>query len=511
MNNEQAARIPGNQTAKRKYYILLFALFFISYAYFFQGGGWNQNIRVCLTRAIIHEHSLIVDRYKEDTREMAFVNSGDWAYYNGHYYCNKSPGLSLLAVPPFAIAEACLKYLFPGDPERQVLFSTYFSNLTTVVPMSALLGVLIFHVFHYFFGMRPGTALVSALCFGFGTLAFPYSTAFYCHQPAAFCSFCSFVLAMHMRHDRSQQKNGIALLAGLFAGLGVLIEPSAIYLLGAVLLYLGYFKSCRQYIPLFILGCIPSALVQGYYNFSCFGSPLASSYNYSNNLVMWKVNGKLFGIPTVHSLLELLIFPYRGMLVSSPILLLSLPGAVFLFREKTWRSEAVMCSVIYLFFILFTASFYAWHGGSAPGPRYLLPAYPFIFLLAGFSLRRIPYLFATAGIASILINLAITVIAIEIPRDIQNPLINVVLQNILAGRVSINPVPFSHFCNYPDIYKLAQIATWPMIQNNNSFNLGELLFPHRLVSIVPLLCFWLIWGVWWVKSASKVDIKSKKG
>jgi 4-amino-4-deoxy-L-arabinose transferase-like glycosyltransferase len=504
MSNEQAARIPENQTATGSYYVLLFVLFFISYAYFFQGGGWNQNIRICLTRAIIHEHSFIVDRYKEDTREMAFVNSGDWAYYNGHYYCNKSPGLSLLAVPPFAIAEFCLRYLFPGDPERQVLLSAYFSNLTTVVPMSALLGVLMFHVFQYFFRMRPGTALLAALCFGFGTLAFPYSTAFYCHQPAAFCSFCSFVLAMHMRHDRSRGKNGMALLAGFSAGLGVLIEPSAIYLLGAVLLYMGYFKTCRPYIPLFILGCIPSALVQGYYNFSCFGSPLASSYNYSNDLVMWKVQGKLFGIPTIQTLLELLILPYRGLFVSSPVLLLSLPGALFLFRKKTWRAEAVACMAVSLFFILFTASFYAWNGGSAPGPRYLLPAYPFIFLLAGFSLSRVPYLFAAAGIASLLINLAITVIAIEIPREIQNPLIDVVLKNILAGRVSINPVPFSHFSSYPDIYQLAKIETWPLIQNSNSFNLGELVFPHRPVSIVPLLCFWLLWGFWWVKTQRRL-------
>jgi len=86
----------------------------------------------------------------------------------------------------------------------------------------------------------------------------------------------------------------------------------------------------------------------------------------------------------------------------------------------------------------------------------------------------------------------------------------VVLKNILAGRVSINPMPFSHFSNYLDIYKIAKIETWTSIQNSNSFNPGELLFPHRLVSIVPLLCFWLIWGVWWVKSTSTVDIKSKK-
>ena len=295
-----------------------------------------------------------IDSYREDAREMAFVNSGDWAYYNGHYYCNKSPGLSLLAVPPFALAEFCLRFLFPNEPERQVLLSAYVSNLTTVVPMSALLGVLMFHVFSYFFGLGQGAALLSALCFGFGTLAFPYSTAFYCHQPAAFCSFGSFVLAMHMRHDRSERKKGMALLAGFLAGLGVLIEPSAVYLLAAVLLYMGWFKQCRPYLVLFMLGCIPSALVQGYYNISCFGNPLALSYNYSNDLVMWKVQGKLFGIPEGSTLLQLLIYPYRGLFISSPILLLGLPGAVYSLPGKAvaGRSGHLCCrfSVFYRFY-----------------------------------------------------------------------------------------------------------------------------------------------------------------
>jgi hypothetical protein len=62
--------------------------------------------------------------------------------------------------------------------------------------------------------------------------------------------------------------------------------------------------------------------------------------------------------------------------------------------------------------------------------------------------------------------------------------------------VSINPVPFSHFEQY-DIYKLADIKNWNAIINNNSFNLGELLFPHSVLSLVPLLLFFVVWGWWW--------------
>jgi hypothetical protein len=223
---------------------------------------------------------------------------------------------------------------------------------------------------------------------------------------------------------------------------------------------------------------------------------------------MWKVEGRMFGIPKINSLLQLLVYPYRGLFVSSPILLLGIPGAMLLFRNKTWRAEAVTCTTVSLFFIIFIASFHAWHGGSAPGPRYLLPAYPFMYLLAAFLVSRAPYLFAAAGSASIIINLAITIVAIEIPREIHNPLITVVLKNIMAGRVSVNPVPFSHIAAYPNIYDLADIKQWQNILNMNSFNLGEIFFPYSLMSVIPLLCFWLLWGFCWAKSSAGSGAKN---
>ena len=67
--------------------------------------------------------------------------------------------------------------------------------------------------------------------------------------------------------------------------------------------------------------------------------------------------------------------------------------------------------------------------------------------------------------------------------------------------VSINPVPFSNFKSYPAIYELAMIETWT--PNFNSFNLGEIIFPHSLASILPLICFWVIWGYWLRKKMPK--------
>jgi hypothetical protein len=492
------------------WYLSIFLLFFLTYGYFFQGGGWNQNGRICLTRAIIDYGTFSINNYREDSPSMKFVNTGDWAFYNGNYYCNKSPGLSLLAVPSFACAQYVLKHVVRAQPEQQVLYSAYVSNLCTTVIMASLLCVLLFYTCNCLLHLSIGSSLLMTLFYGLGTLAFPYSTALYCHQPAAFCSFAALVLAMCIQHSTSQKKHFLALLGGFSGGMGVLIEPSCIYLTGAIMLYLAFFRETRRYIPLFIAGCIPPGLIQAFYNFMCFGSPLASSYAYANDLVMWKVNGKLFGIPHFDTIIQLLISPYRGIFFSSPVLLMAFPGAIFLLKSSTWRAEAVLCAVGSLCLFIFIASFHAWHGGWAPGPRYLLPAFPWFFLLAALALKIFPKTFIIIGFISIVINLSITVVGIEIPGEIKNPLMEVVFKNIVAGNVAINPLPFSNFTAYPDIHTLAAISQWQCIRNFNSFNLGEIFFPHNLKSILPLLCFWLIWGIWWVKNVSTVDIKGKR-
>ena len=478
-------------------YYLIFLLFFITYAYFFQGGGWNQNTRICLTRAIIHQQSFIIDPYKEDSQDpyFEFVNTGDWSFKDGHYYSNKSPGLSMLAVLPFAITEFTLKNLSRFDPEKQVHLSAYASTLCTTVMCAALLALLIFHICNFFFGFSTQQSLLLTIFCSTGTLLFSYSTTFYCHVPSAFFALLSLVLAMHLKHSAVCKKNILGAGSGLAASLAVLIEPSTIFALCCIFIYLLSFQDGRKASLFFLTGCIPAAALQFFYNASCFGNPLLSGFNFPNPDVMWYRDGKLFGIPTPSKLIKLIFFPYRGILFSSPVLLMMIPGTFLLLKFKKWRSEAIACLTISFVFLIFIACFYAWHGGSAAGPRYLLPAYPFAFLLTVIALKKFPKTYIALGTFSIVINLSITLVGNEIPGEIKNPLKDVVLSNILKGDVSINPLPFSNFKNYPDIDKLSDIKNWT--HNFNSFNLGELFFPNQITSLLPLLCFWIIWAFIW--------------
>jgi len=479
-------------------YVLLAVFFFITYGYFFQGGGWNQNGRVCLMRAIIHEHTFSIDHYREDSTDpyFAFVNTGDWSYYDGHYYINKSPGLSLLGVVPYAIAEYGLRRVFPDDIARQVLFSTYCTNLCTTVLCGVVLCLTLFHILTFFFRLDQTAAVIATLICGLGTLLFSYSTTLYSHVPAASFSFVSFAGTMHIRHGTARNKNLIALGAGIAASLAMFIEPSTVLTLGLIFVYLVSCREGRRYGAFFIAGCLPAGIMQCYYNAVCFGGPFNSSYDYANDMVMARVNGKLFGVPRLGNIAGLLVLPYRGLFVSSPIYLMALPGIFLLFRK--WRAEAVFCAGVSLLFLLYIAGFYAWYGGSTVGPRYLVPAYPFAFVLTVCVLRRFRKLFMLVGMVSIIINLSITIIGNEIPGEIKNPLKDAILKNLLDGKVSINPVPLSHFQNQPSVDKLQDTTQWT--QNFNSFNLGEVLFPHHIASIGPLLLFWLAWWYVWRRS-----------
>src|ERR1700681_3699984 len=85
----------------RKAAVLLGFVIFFSFIYFYEGGGWNQNSRFDLLRAIVERHTLQIDAYHENTQ--------DKAHFRGHYYSDKAPGLVFLAVPFAAMARAALR------------------------------------------------------------------------------------------------------------------------------------------------------------------------------------------------------------------------------------------------------------------------------------------------------------------------------------------------------------------------------------------------------------------
>src|SRR3954470_11705007 len=103
---------------------VLGAVLFVSYAYFYAAGGWNQNSRFALVRAILERHTLTIDAYQ--------LHTGDRAIWQGHYYTDKAPGTSLTAVVPVAIARG-ISRAASVDPEGfpGIAWTSYVAAVST--------------------------------------------------------------------------------------------------------------------------------------------------------------------------------------------------------------------------------------------------------------------------------------------------------------------------------------------------------------------------------------------
>src|SRR5919202_1437208 len=88
---------------EKKRRLLLGLLLLGSYAYFYQGGGWNQNSRFDLSRALVEHGTLQIDAYAD--------NTGDKAVFQGHTYSDKAPGEGLTTAPLVALGGGVLRAL----------------------------------------------------------------------------------------------------------------------------------------------------------------------------------------------------------------------------------------------------------------------------------------------------------------------------------------------------------------------------------------------------------------
>ena len=104
---------------------------FVSYAYFYPAGGWNQNSRFAMIRAILERHTLQIDAYQ--------LHTGDRAFWRGHYYTDKAPGASLLALAPVQAARFVSRAAgvdpasFPGIAWTSYVAAVVTSGIFTVI------------------------------------------------------------------------------------------------------------------------------------------------------------------------------------------------------------------------------------------------------------------------------------------------------------------------------------------------------------------------------------------
>jgi hypothetical protein len=465
---------------------VLFVWLFVSYAYFYQAGGWNQNSRFDLVRAITNEHTLNIDPFKFST--------GDKAFFEGHYYSDKAPGLALTAVPLVAALRPVLR-AFGGDPEGYggLALLSYLSTVFTVGLLTALAGVCLF-MLCVELGASPAGGLFAALTFGLATPIWTLATIFIGHAFSAACLVFALRAATRIGLDDASRDRWHGAIVGLGAGWATVSEfPAAIpaallaVFAAAQAWPLGRARATRILGALALAATVCAAVLMAY-QYACFGSPVHIAY--SSEQGYEGMQQGVFGVnlPKMIRLRELLFGAYRGLLPLAPSLAVAPLGlAVLMFRDARARRAAIVASIIAGYYILLNAGYAYWEGGWSYGPRHLSPAIPFLCIGLAPLWTMVPRFFRSALAAVSAYGAIVTLIAVSTmplpPANIRRPVTEFLLPAFRDGDLALNTQSVAAGSVDADFraHREPKVA----------FNLGMKLGLTGHASLVPLAIVWL--------------------
>ncbi|MGK2948771.1 MAG: hypothetical protein ACSLFP_09365 [Acidimicrobiales bacterium] len=315
--------------------------------------------RYTLAAALVEHQTLELDRYADNV----FI---DRLELDGHLYSDKAPGQPFFSVPAYALARALGAESATVVRLRGNLGAWAVTAWSSLVPAVAL--VLL--VFASARAMGERAAVAGAAGVSFGTLLLPYAAQLYGHVLAAALAFGAWHIA------RGSPSTRRALLCGLLVGSAVVVE----YQTAIIAMVLGVWMVRRSVGQLgwFVVGGLPPAMALAAYQTALLGSPFASSY--SRKPVHEDATPLVTGVPKPLQGLEIL-FGARGIFLFTPIVAVGVWGLVRLARRDSVHREVALVSLVVVgaFFLLQAGWPNPW-GGEMPGPRYMIPAMPFLGL-----------------------------------------------------------------------------------------------------------------------------------
>jgi hypothetical protein len=454
----------------------------VAYAYFFAGGGWNQNSQFDLTRAMVEQRTFRIDRYAH--------NTGDVSTYAGHIFSNKSPGLSLLAAFPYAICYAVERSI--SIDVDDVIVQTLNCYLCTFIVCGLLGASVPFLLFRHARSRgepsSPVWAATIALIVGLATQMWPYSTTLMTAVPTAALLFAAFLAAIQNR----------SLTSGAVAGIAAATNYLCVPLLCLFPLLL---PRRRRNAALFFGGALPSLLFLAIYQKICCGGFLTTPMStMDQRFVNQRAILGIIKLPSLEAAWGITISPYRGLFYFAPVLVMGIGGAILWLRSRREWTQLAAISAISAFFFAFNVTFNGWEGGFGIGARYLVPLIP-LFGLLMLELRGfLRPLTVALAVLSVLLNFAAVAVDPQPSGTIPRPVTQYILPLLLTGHFSPDipitpPWSAATFTGHTSVNRLTVDEAIPFTRHPPgspasewaSFNLGEPFFgAGSAMSLLPI-------------------------
>ena len=425
--------------------IFLFVLLFITYGYFVQTIDNAQVVtRLGLTLSLIEDKALTIDKFERYTKDKSPLN--------GHYYPDKPPGLSLLALPSVSLARSAIiltghdpSSMAESGPTTAFKIYAYVATLSTVGLLTALAAVMVLRV-ALVLGAGIEGALFGAVAFGLGTPAFGWATAFFGHAAAGALLFLAFGLAVLLMTGRAgfapflRWQGVIGALLGLAVSVEIIaaVAGAAIGLFAlALAVQRWHWRGATAAAVTLALGGLLGLAPLLIYDTLAFGSPLRTGY--ASVVGFPGMNVGFFGIslPGLNAASALLFGDFRGLLPLAPVLLLMPAGVWLLARTPGLRGVAAVILAVALSYLAIASGYYYWDGGAATGPRYLVPVLPFAGLALAFVWRisRLRLACLVLLLVSVLFSLICVSTDMFSPRAIASPFLEHLLPTFVDGNL----------------------------------------------------------------------------
>jgi hypothetical protein len=327
--------------------------------------------RGALTASIVEHHTIDLRGYPLGV---------DKSRFHGHLRSDKAPGQPFLAVPFYAVARAAGAESLRVFRYARNLTQWWLTLWTGVVPF-ALLLVLMRRAARR---VAPRHATAVAIALGAGTIIMPHSVNLYGHTLAALFGFAAYEALRARPLDERR-----ALLGGVLAGAAVATEYQTL-IIAVVLAGVAAFAG-RRALAGFATGIAGPLIALGAYEWRAFGAPWRTPYAwYAGQLgVSAAVNAhaRCTGqacatvvAPRVGWFLDATVWS-RGLLCTSPIVLIGIVGAVVTLRGRASagrRRDASVALAVSVGYLVLVSGFTAMPFLEEPGPRFLIPAIPFL-------------------------------------------------------------------------------------------------------------------------------------